>query len=218
DNCEAWLGLQAHPGRRAHRPRDVRRRAAALGPTFDRDAVAIPRRDVRRGLHPEGRRQRSVGAARIKKLMAFFKRKEKAPAESARLDWKLMERGAVALYHKTSILSADVGWFRQERYVIRELEAAGWSTPQAFHDDARRVLGFPQHYAPNLMAWIDCLGELSLPDEGGPLLGLRGYDGFAKSQPNLAQTILDSIESTSRRFLLTGRRLLALVQSNDPRI
>ena len=73
--------------------------------------------------------------------MAFFKRKEKAPAEPARLDWKLMERGAVALYHKTSILSADVGWFRQERYVIRELEAAGWSTPQAFHDDAKRVLG-----------------------------------------------------------------------------
>jgi hypothetical protein len=46
----------------------------------------------------------------------------------------------------------------------------------------------------------------------------RGYDAFAKSQPHLAQTILDSIESTSRRFLLTGRRLLALVQSSDPRI
>ena len=150
--------------------------------------------------------------------MAFFKRKEKAPAESARLDWKLMERGAVALYHKTSILSADIGWFRQERYVIRELEAAGWRTPQAFHDDAKRVLGFPQHYAPNLMAWVDCLGELSVPDEGGLVIVFRGYDAFAKSQPNLAQTILDSIESTSRRFLLTGRRLLALVQSNDARI
>jgi hypothetical protein len=150
--------------------------------------------------------------------MAFFKRKEKAPAESARLDWKLMERGAVALYHKTSILSADVGWFRQERYVIRELEAAGWSTPQAFHDDAKRVLGLPQHYAPNLMAWVDCLGEMSVPDDGGLVIVFRGYDAFAKSQPHLAQTILDSIESTSRRFLLTGRRLLALVQSNDPRI
>ena len=33
-------------------------------------------------------------------LMAFFKRKEKAPTEVERLDWKLLERGAVALYHK----------------------------------------------------------------------------------------------------------------------
>lgn len=150
--------------------------------------------------------------------MAFFKRKEKAPAESARLDWKLMERGAVALYHKPSVLSSDLAWFRQERYIIRELEAAGWSTPQAFHTDAKRVLAFPQHYAPNLMAWVDCLAELDVPDDGGLVIVFRGYDMFAKAQPQLAQTILDSIESTSRRFLLTGRRLLALVQSNDPRI
>ncbi len=150
--------------------------------------------------------------------MAFFKRKEKAPAESSRLDWKLMERGAIALYHKTSVLSADLAWFRQERYVIRELDAGGWSTPQAFHADAKRVLAFPPHYAPNLMAWVDCLAEIDVPDESGLVLVFRGYDAFAKAQPQFAHTILDSIESTSRRFLLTGRRLLALVQSNDPRI
>ncbi len=150
--------------------------------------------------------------------MAFFRRKEKALAESARLDWTLMERGAVALYHKPSILSADLAWFRQQKYVVRELEAAAWSTPQAFHADVKRVLGFPSHYAPNLMSWVDCLGELEVPDDGGLVIAFRGYDVFAKAQPQLAQTILDSIESTSRRFLLTGRRLLALVQSNDPRI
>jgi Barstar (barnase inhibitor) len=150
--------------------------------------------------------------------MAFFKRKERAPAESARLDWTLMERGAVALYHKPSILSADVAWFRQQRYVVRELEASGWATAQAFHADARRVLGFPPHCAPNLMSWIDCLAEIDVPDDGGLVMVFRGYDVFAKAQPQLAQTILDSIESTSRRFLLTGRRLMALVQSGDPRI
>jgi hypothetical protein len=150
--------------------------------------------------------------------MAFFKRKEKAPVQPERLDWKLMERGSVALYHKPSVLSADVGWFKQERYVVRELEAAGWATPKAFHDDAKRVLGFPPHYAANLMAWIDCLAEVDVPDDGGLVVVFRAYDMFAKAQPQLAQTILDSIESTSRRFLLTGRRFLALVQSNDPRI
>src|SRR5947209_20083393 len=38
--------------------------------------------------------------------MAWFKRKEKAPEVVQRLDWKLLERGAIALYHKSSVLSA----------------------------------------------------------------------------------------------------------------
>ena len=151
-------------------------------------------------------------------LMAFFKRKEKAPEVVQRLDWKLLERGAIALYYRSSVLSADLGWFRQQTYVIHELNASGWTTAGAFHDDVKRVLAFPAHYTSNLASWIDALPEIAVPDESGVVLAFRRYDAFAKAQPQLAQTILDSIESTSRRFLLTGRRLIALVQSDDPRI
>ena len=150
--------------------------------------------------------------------MAFFKRKERAPADVQRLDWKLLERGAVALYFKSSVLSGDLGWFRQQRYTVHELDAGAWTAPAEFHVDAQRVLGFPDYYAKNLASWIDCLAEVPVPDDSGMVLVFRRYDAFARSQPQLAQTILDSIESTSRRFLLTGRRLLALVQSDDPRI
>jgi hypothetical protein len=151
-------------------------------------------------------------------FMAFFKRKEKAPEEPQRLDWKLLERGAIALYHKSSVLSGDIGWFKQQGYVIRELNAAEWTTPEAFHTDVQRGLNFPAYYSKNLASWIDCLPDLEVPDEGGLLLVFRRYDAFAKAQPSLAQTILDSIESTSRRFLLTGRRFMAFVQSDDPRL
>jgi RNAse (barnase) inhibitor barstar len=151
-------------------------------------------------------------------FMAFFKRKEKAPTEVQRLDWRLLERGAIALYHKGSVLSQDIAWFRQNGYVVHELDGVHWSTPAAFHVDAQRALGFPDYYGRNLAAWFDCLAELPVADDGGTLLVFRRYDAFMKSQPQLAQTILDSIESTSRRYLLTGRRLLALVQSDDPRI
>ena len=151
-------------------------------------------------------------------LMAFFKRKEKAPAEVQRLDWKLLERGAVALYHKSSVLSQDLAWFRQQRYTVHELEAGNWTEAAVFYSDAQRQLSFPTHYSKNLASWIDCLAELPVPDESGTVLVFRRYDAFFRAQPQLAQTILDSIESTSRRFLLTGRRLLALVHSDDPRI
>lgn len=150
--------------------------------------------------------------------MVFFRRKEKAPDEPQRLDWKLMERGAVALYYRSSVLSADVSWFKQQKYVVHELNAVLWTTSDAFHDDVKSTLGFPAHYARHLMSWVDALPEMDVPDDGGTVLVFRRYDIFAKAQPQLAQTILDSIESTSRRFLLTGRRLLALVQSDDPRI
>ena len=154
----------------------------------------------------------------LSSFMAFFKRKEKAPAEVERLDWRLLERGAVALYYKSNVLSQDLAWFRQQAYVIHELDAASWASPADFHADVQRVLKFPSYYGRNLASWVDCVAEIEVPDESGMALVFRHYDAFAKAHPQLAQTILDSLETTSRRFLLTGRRLLALVQSDDPRI
>ena len=150
--------------------------------------------------------------------MAFFKRKPKVAVEEQPLDWRLLERGAIALYHKGSVLNGDLAWFRQQGYAIRDLDAGGWTSPDAFHADVQRALAFPSYYGRNLASWIECIAELEVPDAGGTAIAIRRYDVFAKAQPQLAQTILDSIESTSRRFLLTGRRLLALVQSDDPRI
>lgn len=150
--------------------------------------------------------------------MGFFKRKERVPAEVQRLDWRLLERGAVALYYKPSVLLADLGWFKQQGYVVHELSAASWMTPADFHDTVQRSLNFPSHYSKNLASWIDSAAEIAVPDESGTVLAFRQYDAFARAQPQLAQTILDSIETTSRRFMLTGRRFLALVQTDDPRV
>jgi RNAse (barnase) inhibitor barstar len=150
--------------------------------------------------------------------MVFFKRKDNVPTEPQRLDWRLLERGAISLYYKSSVLSADLAWLRQAKYVVHEMNGAAWTTPDAFHAEAQRSLAFPDYYSKNLASWIDCLAEIPVPDDSGTVLVFRRYDAFAKVQPQLAQTILDSIECTSRRFLLTGRRLLALVQSDDPRI
>ncbi len=47
---------------------------------------------------------------------------------------------------------------------------------------------------------------------------MKRYDRFAKVESHLAWSVLDALETTSRRLLLTGRRLLTLVQSDDPRI
>jgi RNAse (barnase) inhibitor barstar len=160
--------------------------------------------------------------------MIFFKRQRPAqPREAAdrgerldphRLDVRLLQNGAVTLYYKHAILTEDAAWFEQAGYTAYVLDAARWTTPADFHAEAKRVLGFPDYYGSNLAAWVDCLGDLNVPHDGGLVIQLRHYDVFARAQPQLAHTILDSIESASRKALISGRRLLALVQSDDPRI
>ena len=147
--------------------------------------------------------------------MAFFRDDRR---DKERLDWHLLQHGAVTLYHKASVLAQDSAWLQQNGYRLFTLDAGAWQTKQAFHEEARRVLGFPSHYNNSLAAWIDNLAELEVPPNGGTALQFRRYDAFARADREFAQTLLETIESTSRGFLLTGRRFLALVQSDDPRL
>ncbi len=148
--------------------------------------------------------------------MAFFKKKK--PEEPERLDWLLMQHGAVTLYHKGAVLNEDAAWFQRNGYTVHSLDASRWDNAPAFHAEVKRVLGFPDYYANNLASWLDALAELDVPMDGGLVMMFKGFERFARAEHDLAQIVLDSIESASRRFLLTGRRLIALVQSADPRI
>ena len=140
------------------------------------------------------------------------------PRERERLDWHLLHNGAVTLYHKPAVLAQDSAWLQRNGYKLLTLDAGGWANRLTFHQDARRVLAFPSFYNNTLAAWIDCLAELEVPEKGGVALQFRRYDVFARADREFAQTVLETIESTSRGFLLTGRRFLALVQSDDPRL
>jgi|SRR5690348_8766215 len=155
--------------------------------------------------------------------MALFKKERKSPVRtdrfaSDRLDIQLLQSSAVTLYHKQSILAQDLSWLQQAGYHSYALDAALWKTASDFHADVKRELGLPEYYAGNLASWIDSLGDLDVPSEGGVVVQFRHFDAFARVEPHFAHTLLDSIESASRRFLLMERRLLALVQSDDPRI
>ena len=155
--------------------------------------------------------------------MGLFRKERAAPSRAGpppleRLDVQLLQSSAVTLYYKHSLLAQDVACLHQFGYRIYALDAALWKAPADFHADAKRVLALPEHYSANLASWIDCLGELEMPNEGGVVLQFRHFDAFSRADPHFAHTLLDSIESASRRFLLSGHRLLALVQSDDPRI
>ena len=135
-----------------------------------------------------------------------------------RLDWLLFQNGGVVLYHKQQIMTEHIAWLMREGYQLRELDAYGWKDARAFHEDVKRVFQFPSHYSSNLASLVDALAELEIPPGGAIAVQMRRNDSFAKAEPHLAWSVLDALETTSRRLLLTGRRLLTLVQSDDPRI
>ncbi|MDB5987787.1 MAG: hypothetical protein JWR16_2840 [Nevskia sp.] len=140
------------------------------------------------------------------------------PSEWQRLDWSLLQNSPIALYHSTSVLEEDIAWFKKNGYVVRSSSPERWESATAFLLALGKTLGFPEHFGRNLDAFNDCLSDLDVPQDGGFVLVLREFEQVAASFPTEAHAILDILASNSRRFLLTGQRLIALVHSNDPEI
>jgi hypothetical protein len=148
------------------------------------------------------------------------------PSEWQRLDWQLLQNGAVALYFSTDVLSEDLRWLREHGYELHEFDCEQWTSQELVHSDFKRVLKFPDYYGNNLDALNDCLSDLAIPSDGGTALVFYRYDSYAKaagaarmaSGRTYAELILDVVASTSRFFLLVGKRLVAVIQSDDPRI
>lgn len=147
--------------------------------------------------------------------MAIF---EDDPSTWQRLDFRLLQDGPVAMYFRAGVLEADTSWLAAHGYRIDPLDCRGWTTEAAAHATLVSALEFPDYYGRNLDAFNDCLSELHVPDEAGRVLVLTRYDVPAAAIPRFAAVLLDIVASQARRKLLFGRRLLALVQTDDPRL
>lgn len=94
------------------------------------------------------------------------------------------------------------------------------------HDALKSALSFPDHYGTNLDALDECMCEdVVVPDEGGLVLILRHYDQFSKALQidrgdarGFVEIVLHVFARAVRYHMLFGRRLMIVVQSDDPRI
>jgi RNAse (barnase) inhibitor barstar len=94
------------------------------------------------------------------------------------------------------------------------------------HESLKAQLSFPDYYGKNLNALDECvLDDLVVPDSGGLALVLNHYDRFykpvlnrASDEGSTAAVVLSIFTKAVRYHMLFGRRLLILVQSDDPTI
>lgn len=141
-------------------------------------------------------------------------------------DWTILRDGGVALYWRPEALRTDLNWLESNDYNVIEFDAAKWNSEEQMHDALRSALSFPYYYGKNLSALNDCMcNDVVMPDTGGVALVFNHYDHFAAidqpsdpTQKPLAEIVLHILARAVRYHLLFGRRLLILVQSDDPTI
>jgi len=147
-------------------------------------------------------------------------------------DWIILRDGGVCLYWRKEILADDVGWLKSNGYRIIFFEAAeweaasDWDSEHKMHEALKAQLSFPEYYGRNLNALDECvLDDLVVPDSGGLALVLNHYDRFFKPDQNptsnessTAEVVLSIFANAVRYHMLFSRRLLILVESDDPKI
>ena len=138
--------------------------------------------------------------------------------------FRLMVNSSVTLYWKRHLLADTTAWLSAHGYQVTSLDAAAWSTEHDLHRDIAAALDFPGYYGHNLHALKDCMRDVVGQDYGwapnttGLVLVFTGYDAFAARCPGAAHLVLDILADQSRSAALFGRRLICLVQSDDPDI
>ncbi|MDG4833036.1 hypothetical protein O7627_27565 [Solwaraspora sp. WMMD1047] len=144
--------------------------------------------------------------------MAAFNRE----TDLTRLDYQLMVHAPVRLVHDRALLDTAVAWLRRHGYHVVVVDASWLITAHMFRD-LGSALGFVCHDQ-----W-HCLGEgldealaESWNQTTGFALVLTGFDVFARHHLEDAHILLEVIAERAWPAALVGRRLLCLVQSDDP--
>ena len=141
-----------------------------------------------------------------------------SPEDGDHLDYQVLAAGGVSLYFQHEVLAEDLASLAIESYEIVQFDEEALDSVEGFHFEARLKLGFPESYEPTVASLRDALSKLAISESGGMALILPGIERIAAEDRNGLQEILEVIFDLSHRFLLTGRRFLALLQSDDPEL
>ncbi len=140
----------------------------------------------------------------------------------APLDLVLLRTCSTTKYHRRTILDADIAQLGTLGYHIESIDGA---SRDAFLRDMTRAGRFQEQfgYEPwtgNLNALLDAMRYAEVDGASGMALGVSRFDLLLDSDHELAEGVLDVVETASRERLIdeliTGQsqRLILLVQSD----
>lgn len=141
-------------------------------------------------------------------------------ADYHRADWPLLQNGAIHLFWSQEVLSAtrkdliELGY--EEREITFGSKAPGFHTQMSHALNWQDQFGYSS-WSGGLDALNDGMRHFPFGPSGHSALIFLGFHHFVAKSPDTAHAVLDIIESAARDHLLTGRFLIALVQTNHNR-
>jgi Barstar (barnase inhibitor) len=140
------------------------------------------------------------------------------------LAYRLMFDSPVTLFWRRAILDENVAWLFGHGYQVLRFDASAWLTKDDMLRGIALALDFPPSVRHNLDGFNDRMRDVVDQEYGWPpeatglALVFTRYDTIAGREPDAAHAVLDILTDQSRSALLFGRRLMCLVQSDDPDI
>jgi len=138
--------------------------------------------------------------------------------DTDRLDWDLLQKGAVNLYFKSELFDDAIQSLKDLGYHIIRLR---FDSPDHFKNDLSLALKWEEQFG--YFPWNDSLDALNDGFRGEPFNSaanaafcIENFQACVSYDNYMATTLLTIIERTSRDYLLFGKRLIGLIQTNDP--
>jgi len=141
------------------------------------------------------------------------------PEDIDRGDYRLLQNSSVVLYFSRDIFRSDRDMLARYGYRILEISCADMAT---FRKDISRALNWRAQFGydewtGNFDALRDGFSEEPHGSADDNVLVIEGFQTIVAADPEFAKNVLDIVERASRDALLFGKRLIALVRTDDPR-
>ncbi len=137
---------------------------------------------------------------------------------SGRADWPLLKNGAVHLYWKIDVYDETIQALKALNYRIMNIH---YESIDQFKSELSFKLKWQEQFG--YSPWDGNINALNDGFRGEPFnssdrnaICISNYHGLASEDKNLAFKLLDLIACHSRDYLLFGKVLLGLIQTNDP--
>jgi RNAse (barnase) inhibitor barstar len=131
----------------------------------------------------------------------------------ANIDLWIIGKGFISLYYNQDIIDYDIDLLEAKKYKIIEFDGDFITDKMELHFALEAKLQFPGYYGHNFHALNDCLGDYEV-DVNGVVLVFRGLDNL---DIETIHVLLDVFAHSARRKFAAGRKMLILVQVNNPR-
>ena len=136
--------------------------------------------------------------------------------DNTTLEGRLLQNGCVVMYHSPFLMEEHSGALVSSGWRFKEIYLADKGTQEELFEQVALMLDFPDHFGRNLDAFRDCLSDLDFYGNARLALGLERFHVLAHRDPAFAHAVLDIFAESERRCLMEGKRVLFMVQSDDP--